>query len=387
MSGSRLPRRTELNIKEYLVEELRKQGVKVEIELSFPTLHGRKQPDAVLQDGGQYYLETELGPQTKLIDGLLQSQDYVKTLQGTGAFTVLFPDELRKPMPLDVLQKLVRSRKMLAVATFSERDPRTPQRLEGTLEEIAVWIARDVLKPLEIPEPDTGLTIATLRDAVEYLSASLVRVDLDEIEQVFGGMTVFENILQFEKGKYPVQELRRAATYLLINQILFYHVLSQIEKERYPPLDENRLESSADLLVYFRKVLEYDYTPTFGFDVADKIPKDAITVVRKAVAAIKLLKPEKIRYGLLGKVFHELIPFEDRKYVAAFYTNNEAAELLASLAIEKANDTVADLACGSGTLLVASYHQKRRLVEATEGKLSAEHHREFLEREKLRVST
>jgi len=377
----RLPRRTEWNIKEFLIEELRKKSIKVETELSFPLVKGRKQPDAVLKNGGEYYLETELGPQTKLIDGLLQSQDYVKTLQGIGGFAVLFPDELRKPMPREVLEKIIRTQKYQAVATFSEKDPRTPQRFEGTLEQVADWIARDVLKPLEIPEPDTGLTIATLRDAVEYLSASLVGVDVNDIQQVFGGTTVFENILQFEKGSYPVQELRKATTYLLVNQILFYHVLSQIEKDRYTLLDENSLSSPADLLKYFRKVLEQDYTPTFGFNVADKIPKNALDVVRKTVAAIKILKPEKIRYDLLGKVFHELIPFDDRKYVAAFYTNNEAAELLASLVIKNSNDTIADLACGSGTLLVASYHQKRRLVESREGTFSASHHKEFLEKE------
>jgi len=381
MQTPRLPRRTELTIKEFLIEELRKEGVNTEVEMSFPTLKGRKQPDAVLKDGGEYYLETELGQQTKLIDGLLQSQDYVKTLGGVGAFAVLFPEHLRKPMPRELLEKLVRTQKHVAVATFSEKDPRTPQRFEGNLEEVAKWIARDVLKPLEIPEPDTGLTIAAIRDAVEYLSASLIKIDIEEIQQVFGGITVFENILQFEKGSYPVQELRKAATYLLVNQIMFYHVLSQIEKDRYPILDENKLSHPSDLLFYFRKVLEYDYTPTFGFNVADKIPESAMDVVKKAVAAIKLLKPEKIRYDLLGKVFHELIPLEDRKYVAAFYTNNEAAELLADLAVEKADSKVIDLACGSGTLLVAAYHQKRRLLELCEGTFTAKDHRRFLEKE------
>jgi methylase of polypeptide subunit release factors len=380
MSRTRLPRRTELNITEVLVEELRKRGINLEIELSYPVLKGRKQPDAVLKDGGEYYLETELGPQTKLIDGLLQGQDYVKTLQGTGAFVVLFPDEWRRPMPREVLEKLVQAQKCSAVATFSDKDPRTPQRFEGTLSQVADWITRDVLKPIEIPEPDTSLTIATLRDAVEYLSASLLSLQLDEIEDVFGGITVFENILQFEKGSYPISELRKAATYLLVNQILFYHVLSQIEKDRFPLLDETRISVPGNLLRYFRKVLEFNYTPTFGFDVASKIPKSATDVVRKVVSAIKVLKPEKIRYDLLGKVFHELIPFEDRKYVAAFYTNNEAAELLASLVVEKPDDKVADLACGSGTLLVAAYHQKRRLVESAEGTLTAKHHRQFLEK-------
>lgn len=128
-----LPRRTELNIKEYLIEELKKTKLKVETELSFPTLSGRSQPDAEIRDGGTYYLEAELGKPRKLMDGLLQSYEYLRTLKGRGAFTVLFPEKLRKPMPKEVFIKLLNKEKIMSIAIFSEDDIRTPKECTNLL--------------------------------------------------------------------------------------------------------------------------------------------------------------------------------------------------------------------------------------------------------------
>jgi molybdopterin converting factor small subunit len=108
---------------------------------------------------------------------------------------------------------------------------------------------------------------------------------------------------------------------------------------------------------------------------------DATEVVKKVVMVVKALAPEKIRHDLLGKVFHELIPFEVRKAVAAFYTNNEAAEILAQLAIDKPYVKVMDLACGSGTLLVSAYRRKRELLMREKGEFTLEDHKRFLEQE------
>jgi hypothetical protein len=111
------------------------------------------------------------------------------------------------------------------------------------------------------------------------------------------------------------------------------------------------------------------------------LPLDATDVVKKVVMVVKALAPEKIRHDLLGKVFHELIPFEVRKAVAAFYTNNEAAEILAQLAIDKPDAKVMDLAVGSGTLLVAAYRRKRELLQKVKGTIELEDHKRFLEQD------
>ena len=135
----------------------------------------------------------------------------------------------------------------------------------------------------------------------------------------------------------------------------------------------------SDLLRYFEDVLKRDYASVFGFDVASKLPQTATDTIKRVIVAVKALAPEKIGHDVLGRVFHDLIPFNIRKAVAAFYTNNEAAEMLAGLTIDKADTTVMDLACGSGTLLVAAYRRKRELLQCGKNGISLEDHKRFLE--------
>src|SRR4030066_11385 len=71
-----------------------------------------------------------------------------------------------------------------------------------------------------------AFAIKVLTEAVDSMTLSLRSLKTQDIEEIFGGKTVFENILQYEEGHYPLDEMRQAATYLLVNQIIFYHVLS-----------------------------------------------------------------------------------------------------------------------------------------------------------------
>ena len=86
-----------------------------------------------------------------------------------------------------------------------------------------------------------------------------------------------------------------------------------------------------------------------------------------------------------GELFPKLL--DDREETAAHYTLPETAELLARLAIERialpdwsdaeavANLRIADLACGTGTLLRAAYRQIRQRHEAAGGDATNLHQR------------
>ena len=150
---------------------------------------------------------------------------------------------------------------------------------------------------------------------------------------------------------------------------------------KWVDIDEEKIRKLANLAQYFEPVLKRNYSSIFGFDVASRLPADATDVVKKTVMAVKALAPEKIRHDLLGKVFHELIPFEVRKSVEVFYTNNEAAEILAQLAIDKPDAKVTNLAVGSGTLLVAAYRRKKELLQKEKGTVELEDHKRFLEQD------
>jgi type I restriction-modification system DNA methylase subunit len=152
--------------------------------------------------------------------------------------------------------------------------------------------------------------------------------------------------------------MKKGAAYLLVNQILFYNVLSS-DKPVFPRL--RTVSTTYELQKYFDKVLEHDYRPVFSAKVAPILPNRSVHDINDIIEAIQYLKLEKLKHDILGKIFHNLIPFEIRKRLAAYYTSNAAAEFLANLSIDDDNPTVIDFSCGSGTLLVAAYHAKKAL--------------------------
>ena len=370
---------TEPTIRKFLLKELEKRGVKVLTEMSYASPIGRLVPDMLLSNGAEYVVETKLGAEAKLLDAMVRLYDYSKYTEAEGAFAILFPKELRQPWGIEILEKLAIDPKLEYVGTAIFKDLRPSQRFAGNLLEMADWIAGQVLKPLVV-EADTSFAIKVLTEAVNSITYSANKLKEVELEDIFGGKTVFENILQYEEGRYPLEEMRQATIYLLVNQIIFYHVLSRMNTA-FTAIDEDKLVRPSDLLRYFEPVLDRDYSSIFGFDVASRLPESATKMLRRIVMAVKALAPEKIGHDVLGKVFHGLIPFNIRKAVAAFYTNNEAAEILAQLAIDKPDAKVMDLAVGSGTLLVAAYRRKRELLKKTRGAFELEDHKRFLEQD------
>ena len=82
-------RPTEYTVRELLIEELKKRGVKVTPEISFVSPVGRLVPDLLLQNGGCYVVETKLGAESKLMNAVLRLYDYSKFSQARGAFAIL----------------------------------------------------------------------------------------------------------------------------------------------------------------------------------------------------------------------------------------------------------------------------------------------------------
>jgi hypothetical protein len=187
--------------------------------------------------------------------------------------------------------------------------------------------------------------------------------------------------LEYEEGKYPTEEMKVAVAYLLINQILFYHVLSRKKSsDKFPEIDSDKLRTPADLQEYFHKVTDINYDVLYSYEVAKRIPLKYLDRVVAIINAIKGLTPEKVKSDLLGTIFHDVIPFEIRKKVAAYYTNILAAELLAHLSINSYDAKVADFATGSGGLLVGSYKRKRELFEQ-HNTFSQIEHTKFIEKD------
>ncbi|MFI5253497.1 MAG: class I SAM-dependent DNA methyltransferase [Bacteroidota bacterium] len=144
--------------------------------------------------------------------------------------------------------------------------------------------------------------------------------------------------------------------YIVVNQILLYYLLRT--PLNLPPF--KTIENLADLRIYFKRITEIDYRAVYIIDVVEQLPRRCLTEVNKIILAFYQLKPESMKHDLLGRMFHEFLPFKTRKIFATFYTKPVAAEMLARLAVHGFPEKIIEPACGSGTLLVAAYQAIRR---------------------------
>ncbi|MCD6513324.1 MAG: N-6 DNA methylase, partial [Candidatus Odinarchaeota archaeon] len=377
-----IPKPTENTVTAFLKDELEKFGVKAIPFASIHTPAGRREVDILCENAGLYPIEAKF-TENELLTAISKIQnDYLKyhrELGIKGGFAILYPSKLSEPIPIEVLKEMLKTLKFKVILIFLPEDTRKNFTVyEGTLTEIAQKLSKQILTPPKYIEPNIEWIIKSLRESANYITVGLKHLAGKQLEEIFGGEHVFKNILNYEEErKYPVEELRLASAYLLVNQLLFYHVLSR--KLDFPEIETDQLRTPSQLNQYFKSVLTVNYRAIFSYDVASKIPKRYVDIVKIIIDVIKSISPEKIGGDLLGTIFHDLIPLDVRKYVAAFYTNVLAANLLAWLAIDHYNAKVADFAVGSGGLLVAAYRRKKYLLEAERKEFSQKMHELFIE--------
>ncbi|MFC2017008.1 class I SAM-dependent DNA methyltransferase [Chloroflexota bacterium] len=231
-----------------------------------------------------------------------------------------------------------------------------------SLAELAKNLLESLAKPTAAPSVD--LVVQALRQSVQGISLEIRRTsDMDSpiIRQTVGSLTLFAILAQenekHEKGREEAVKgvVADLAGYILVNQILLYHILNKaLElKRRMEPI-----VAPLELNSYFKVINDIDYKAVYCTDVASNISPSAAHEINIAILAIRALQPENLRHDLLGRIFHEFLPFETRKQLGTFYTRPQAADILAGLAIDSPSEKVLDPACGSGTLLVSAYRKK-----------------------------
>jgi hypothetical protein len=179
-------------------------------------------------------------------------------------------------------------------------------------------------------------------------------------------------------GQFPQNEavsISRIGSLVVINAVIFQEILAN---------DDGRVQSSRSMLQredivgglidHWSYILdEIDYFPIFDTARAVLLSLSANEEVDRAIKAIidialKVVSQRTaLRHDLMGRVYHMLLGDRETKSLATFYTSIPAATLLLKLALEPShwdtdwhsksqleNFKVGDLACGTGTLLMAA---------------------------------
>jgi hypothetical protein len=170
----------------------------------------------------------------------------------------------------------------------------------------------------------------------------------------------------------PNAKVSRIASLTLVNAMLFQQILAERDKRVEPLARSLEMESVANQLKKIWELIkkDIDYVPIFT--TATEIVTDLIGVADSAKAlrslgeaALKITgRRAALRHDLMGRIYHRLLA--DAKYFGAFYTTVPAASLLLKLTLDTETDfdwsdlaaisklRIADLACGTGTLLKAT---------------------------------
>ena len=292
---------------------------------------------------------------------------------------LLSPSELQELTQPNKLKSRLIATNRFRWALFQEgyRFPPPAQSwLTGSLEEFASFVDRTGA---------TGLNIDNIINEIkDFLRFQADRLGEDEFNHF-----VIGRILKQE----PSRQTTRMGLAIILNAVIFQaHIARQSLQVTGPAQLLNQDQTNThNILAVWRSILEINYLPIFRLayelvsslnnpQIVDRMTKSSLEL------AVKISK-ESDSQGLIGTIFGELI--KDRKLLASFYTLPEASMLVAELAVAKlgvdysdkktlASLKVADLAVGTGTLLVAVY---RRIVERylLSGKNPKEIHQQMIE--------
>ena len=279
------------------------------------------------------------------------------------AIAVRVPDSFRRGQA-DLAERI-------AAADFDycvfSGDPSAPRRwpetgwLTGGIDHIARCIEhamvsqRLVDKGMSILENGVRIATIAIRDAVT--------LGFPDVERNFG------RILNQRGG----EQTNRMAMTIIANALTFHAMITGTHD--VPPITQLRTTTRSsfqmELLLAWRHILdEINYWPIF------KVASDLLATVRsdtaRRILAVLADAAEQLahigattRHDLTGRMFQNLIV--DRKFLATFYTRPTSATLLAELATARLDAdwsdlaaypdlVIADLSCGTGTLLSAAYH-------------------------------
>jgi type I restriction-modification system DNA methylase subunit len=359
---------TERTLYEYIEKVFDKYGWRCFSETSV----GEQFPDLIIEgDGTRVISEVKIDSEIQLTKAIIDADQKARKLGTRNAVALLFPSYIREILPSELERNYAR----LPVCALVLTDW-LAERKDLTLESLAEAFTTSFRDWVETKKTRVSydLVVDVARDSIReiagYLRQSLSQKPvLDSAMAVVGRFDIYKSLLEdFSGVKENEARLYIAdiTSYILVNQLLFYHIISErLGYNRLPDVDPmNPPKDFLDVLEHTLKKGREVYPHILGFDLFPVLRGDLRIVwsIARVVSTLKALRPQHIKEDLFGRLYHETIPPETRKNLGAFYTKPEAARLLAALAIDKWDAKVLDPACGSGTLLVEAYQRKAQLA-------------------------
>ncbi len=177
-----------------------------------------------------------------------------------------------------------------------------------------------------------------------------------------------EQLWEFNGQDIDFVKAARQTAYLLVNKIVFYNALQAKRQRKLDPLNIPDDLTKGGLLKnhlqnYFNDVLEIDYETVYSSDFIDELafPDNAavVTEIKNLVKILRRYNFSNLTYDIIGYIFEQLIPAEERHNLGQYFTNTNIVDIILRFCMHHEKDKVLDPACGAGTFLVRAYQHKK----------------------------
>ncbi|MFB3895821.1 MAG: class I SAM-dependent DNA methyltransferase [bacterium] len=217
-------------------------------------------------------------------------------------------------------------------------------------------------------EPDTTYFVARLTEAVQALQPLVEHSLIVQVGKSFKfkkavyGWAYTQGIINIDDLFYEM--VSRQIAYRLLGRIIFYqalrrfrHDLPKMDISGYPENVKQALDG------YFDQAKEIDYYAVFEPDITDTLP----LTVKSANELVSLVEDlnrfnfTRMPQDVVGQVFEQLIPPEERHRLGQYFTPDKLVDLIVAFCVRQKDDAIADPTCGTGTFLIRAYDRLKQL--------------------------
>ncbi len=169
-----------------------------------------------------------------------------------------------------------------------------------------------------------------------------------------------------------IDRAARSMAYVLSNRILFYQAVrlrNELPELKLPRSAKTPEKAFGYLRSRFEEAVHVtgDYEPVFFPETKEWAALTALSGANsieaweRFIRAVDRFNFKEIPTDILGHTFQKLISADERHKFGQFYTDENIVDVINAFCIRKAEASVLDPACGSGTFLVRAYYRKSYL--------------------------
>lgn len=254
----------------------------------------------------------------------------------------------------NLLDRQTRAYEITDIGAFA---PHFLEQLAGIDREVVDW------------DPHRDAFVARLKTfhdviATEFDDKLRTKLDDDEFESEFEDWIEDQGWGdRYDDDPEAVQHTFVAqAAYLLMNKLVFYKLLENADAYvDVPDVTVDDLADGDSRRETFDALIEaVDFEAIYEQDpIFDALPltNTAQRQVEDLLENLEDYNLDKFDEDVIGKIYEEIIPAEERHELGQYYTPDEIVALVTKLTVTDSSDTVLDPGCGTGGFLVGAYNR------------------------------